>query len=524
MSDKDVVSQPGPANSFEHSPLNLQTREVRLLKLVHGSEDNEHVCAVIQHFDLSEAPPFKALSYTWGQAHPLFSIYINGRPFSIRQNLFAFFETVGSDPEYTDAWLWIDQICIQQANTDERNHQVRQMAQIYRSASEVIVWLGPGTAYSEALLQVVANVKVNLTSWSNQATHATVQFLGCEYWTRTWVIQEFILASSIILYWGTTKFGLDDLEMIVRIGGQHIRHRHCQVHSLLQKMNQITELMSQKSKRRHDGYMIGSWKDALMLSSYTICQDVRDHIYALLGLVDPNIAIIPNYAASLQEIFVDVLAGVAVQYSRLHLDAGEEQEFLTTKALISRALGFWNRPLDEINGSFFHRFLSSNRTRAEAANALWAWVGKDNKHLIGLPIGENGSSLSQAVENGREATVRLLLEKPTDLDLKLIKHNGKLLLSAAKNGQKAIVELLLEKGANLEPKEKSSGRSPLWYAAEMGHEGVVKLLLERGADPNSADQFGNTPLSRAKYQGDEAVVKLLLDKAAELEAKNGKVG
>jgi len=38
--------------------------------------------------------------------------------------------------------LWIDAICINQADTNERSEQVRQMRDIYMYASKVIIWLG----------------------------------------------------------------------------------------------------------------------------------------------------------------------------------------------------------------------------------------------------------------------------------------------------------------------------------------------------------------------------------------------
>jgi hypothetical protein len=38
--------------------------------------------------------------------------------------------------------LWIDALCINQANIDERNHQVGQMDRIYKDAEEVVIWVG----------------------------------------------------------------------------------------------------------------------------------------------------------------------------------------------------------------------------------------------------------------------------------------------------------------------------------------------------------------------------------------------
>ena len=268
----------------------------------------------------------------------------------MRPNLAAFLHTIIRDPQPGVGWLWIDQVCIRQDDVTERNHQVRQMAEIYRSASEVIVWLGPGTEESSSLPTGAAELQTELFSWSNPGAKALIQLLKCEYWTRTWIIQEFILANSVVLYWGTAKFSFDDLDTITNIGSEKIRLRHCHSSALMPRANQITALVSRRKIRQTDGFIIKNWKDALTLSSSSLCQDPRDRIYALLGLVDPQIAVSPNYAASPDDIFVDVMVSVVVQLKPTRSDDDDNDwvAFLATKALVSRVLGLGNRPLDTL--------------------------------------------------------------------------------------------------------------------------------------------------------------------------------
>ncbi len=53
------------------------------------------------------------------------------------------------------AWLWIDAICINQADTIEKGIQVYQMDQIYINATIVTVWLGRGSQeVSDALVRI----------------------------------------------------------------------------------------------------------------------------------------------------------------------------------------------------------------------------------------------------------------------------------------------------------------------------------------------------------------------------------
>lgn len=160
----------------------------------------------------------------------------------------------------------------------------------------------------------------------------------------------------------------------------------------------------------------------------------------------------------------------------------------------------------------------------------------------------------QAVENGDEATVRLLLaQRQDDVDLNDMSDDGQTPLSlaartghdtivqqllkqdgvdleckcvfgrsplswAAGNGHAVVVQRLLGRGAN--PNSKSNnGRTPLWWAAWAGHEAVTRLLLKQeGIDLNlTDDEYGSTPLAEAAEYGHEAVVRLLLEKGADVK-------
>ena len=46
--------------------------------------------------------------------------------------------------QYTSSKMFIDALCIDQSDIAERNHQVRQMGDVYRAAKAVVAWLGCG--------------------------------------------------------------------------------------------------------------------------------------------------------------------------------------------------------------------------------------------------------------------------------------------------------------------------------------------------------------------------------------------
>jgi hypothetical protein len=128
---------------FKHEPLELHSKSIRLFRLLSTSKATIYIEGEIQHFNLRNVPPFKTLSYTWGTSAQTFKILIDSRQFLMSENLYNFFQTARSDLQSSNEnWLWVDQICIDQSNILERNHQVSQMAEIYRAASQVIIWLG----------------------------------------------------------------------------------------------------------------------------------------------------------------------------------------------------------------------------------------------------------------------------------------------------------------------------------------------------------------------------------------------
>ena len=70
----------------------------------------------------------------------------------------SFLESIGSLKTSTGTKfmpLWIDAICIDQENLEERNQQVSILVDIYSRAYIVYIWLGPGTPESNKVFKFV---------------------------------------------------------------------------------------------------------------------------------------------------------------------------------------------------------------------------------------------------------------------------------------------------------------------------------------------------------------------------------
>lgn len=126
---------------YEH----IGSTEIRLLRLqpyslakrLSGSLETIR----LQNDDGFVSTHFEALSYFWGDEAADRNILLNNTPFSIKPNLQGALRELCKGK--IERLLWVDAICINQADINERNEQVRIMSSIYRQATRVVVWMGP---------------------------------------------------------------------------------------------------------------------------------------------------------------------------------------------------------------------------------------------------------------------------------------------------------------------------------------------------------------------------------------------
>ncbi|OCL11331.1 hypothetical protein AOQ84DRAFT_424047, partial [Glonium stellatum] len=113
---------------------------IRLIILLPAKEwSSEIECDLRQ--DMLETCSYEALSYVWGSAQDTVPIHINKKTFDITRNLEGALREfrLGDRP----LALWVDAICINQRDNDEKSKQIQLMGKIYKYAKRVLVWLGP---------------------------------------------------------------------------------------------------------------------------------------------------------------------------------------------------------------------------------------------------------------------------------------------------------------------------------------------------------------------------------------------
>jgi hypothetical protein len=194
--------------------------------------------------------PYRAISYTWGDPRPTESITLDGCPFPVGQNAYSVLLHLRSETE--SQRLWIDAICINQTNYEERARQVQKMRYVFSTATSVVAWLGPSSddsslafAHLKHLSEISLTAQVVFQKYLADSEKSAWSALGSlfdrKYWTRIWVVQELRCAKAITVHCGSDKLAWEKMlqvsrtlqEISAKAFGTHDRnldalYKHCQ--------------------------------------------------------------------------------------------------------------------------------------------------------------------------------------------------------------------------------------------------------------------------------------------------------
>ena len=287
--NSDTTSQ---SQSYDYRPLDLTKQQIRLITLKPGPAGSPVQCD-LETFDMDSQTVYITLSYTWGPPSPTASILIDGKHFEVRQNLYDFLLAFRNH-EYNTEFIWIDQICISQGHTGERNHQVQLMSTIYERCFWVVIWLG-----YESRDAAIAFNALKKNSLLRRFEHAK-SILRNSYFGRTWVVQEMLLPAGANVLCGDVWVHYKHL-----IDAIHDRPRGSSLGPEAASVDFHFQIVGMYRAFRRYG------TEAFDLYSCTVnftmhqCEDPRDKIYGLLGLVQDN-RLVVDYTKGVEDLFVDV--------------------------------------------------------------------------------------------------------------------------------------------------------------------------------------------------------------------------
>jgi hypothetical protein len=134
----------------------LRRGQIRALVLHPGRRD-EPIVGHLGSGPLAATPNFEALSYVWGESTKDKTVEIRGiGTVPVTDNLFAALQVLRH--EEMRRLLWIDALCIDQENNEEKSWQVLFMREIYSKATRVQIWLGEESEESYRAIEFMQDV------------------------------------------------------------------------------------------------------------------------------------------------------------------------------------------------------------------------------------------------------------------------------------------------------------------------------------------------------------------------------
>jgi hypothetical protein len=199
--------------NLDSTPKELPRRRFRLLEVGPSSSYDRVITCNLAWYDLGSAPPYTAISYVWGSSEHNSTILLNGKEYKATAS--ALIALKGLRSKWRKKKFWIDAICIDQTSDTDKAEQIAIMADIYRNAKQVTVWLGPDEHGALALslvrrLWIRTRIKdvMGASSYSLDAPEpawkAFQRLMQSPWFQRSWVVQE-VMSSNVVVQYGDAK-------------------------------------------------------------------------------------------------------------------------------------------------------------------------------------------------------------------------------------------------------------------------------------------------------------------------------
>jgi len=347
-----------------------------------------------------QSESYMALSYVWGEPNFTDVILIEGKRLAITNSLGAALRRLRPPAGHPPLRLWVDQICINQRDTVERNNQVRLMHAIFRDASRVLVWLGTDPEGHAARAFQIANALRSifddkLLASLCKAKGANFDWIPIENWKslrelsklpwfrRAWIPQEIGTEADAVVHWGAESIGWEILhDAMKKLEGQgwELRKKYkidtSSVTLLFRRfVEQSPDERGGRAQQQH------SFIYQLCLSARNTATDPRDYVFSQLGhysaWIEPEEALIiqPDYDNSVAAVYHEIaIRALSVDDTLMLLNAvsdnGETRPPLPGSKLLPSWVPRWD-------AGRFHSLIG-HPGRYRASGATKSWITKDS--------------------------------------------------------------------------------------------------------------------------------------------------
>ncbi|KAF7882732.1 uncharacterized protein EAF02_006095 [Botrytis sinoallii] len=289
-----------------YSSLSLESNTIRLLRILPNENEEADINCTLFVYPLHDSGRgthrYEALSYVWGDANNSRSICVNGHSLTVRANLHFALSRL-RDP-ILDRIIWIDAICINQEDLNERGHQVQLMAKIYSKASQAVIWLGEAADNSDRALEGIVIAASQSEISSNSITRMAVLALVQRPWfRRIWVLQEVAAARHILI-----MCGLVEIDGYAFCSGLNLWKDSLEAYPKLQRLIRLQTFGPNMQKNSSDNFSLDIRPLSELIETYYTREstDVLDKVYALLAMCSDNptsAGLLPDYTILWEQLF-----------------------------------------------------------------------------------------------------------------------------------------------------------------------------------------------------------------------------
>lgn len=393
---------------YTYRPLS-DVNEIRLLAILPGHFGDPIKCT-LSTVCLDDEPAFEALSYTWGSMNKTSSLKCDSKSLKVTGNLYEGLQRLRRRKSIRV--IWVDAVCINQDDVQERNQQILYMARIYKQAKQVVVWLGvtsdqndlvPASTKKENWIINIGSSRYS-SKRSRQLPGSWLQHFNRPWFLRVWIIQEVVFAQKVTVIHGRQKIPFRDFAKIsddveARISLAQGRHNLADNSNLIDAIMSVYAIDDWHEQYRHPEYEGFDAYSLLQSTGGSRATDVRDKIYALLGLFPEPFReyIKPDYGLSIDQILLDV--------AKAFLMVDQDLSLLErSKPVVRRqAMPSW---VPDFHGT-------TNQWGATSAEVSlwhsWTWFDQDNPHEHGIPLlgfSSGGVPVANIEQGGRALRVR----------------------------------------------------------------------------------------------------------------------
>lgn len=338
-----------PLSGDVHDP------EIRILHLHPG--DGTISCTLFKAKLSALREKYEALSYCWGDVDRLQPILINDVQEFVTTNLLRALQRLRPTTMVgASRSLWIDALCINQANIAERTSQVLAMRSIFEGCRRVVVWLGESDHGTRRGFEMAARLAhICRTKYNGDTVAATLRYpmsMGgivggdavdvpnfySSWWVdffsifvrpwfkRVWIVQEIAVCPDAMVVCGEFEMPWEDL--IVANG------------MMVTGSEMADNLAIERSRVRCGLDLDEDLASVVVKHRVRLATDPRDKLFALCGLVSERLCygIAPDYRKEARGLFIEFTHLCIQQSSSLDILSvrgvvpEEYQEFEGTQA------------------------------------------------------------------------------------------------------------------------------------------------------------------------------------------------